>query len=196
MDRFRDQLKLALMHSARERRLVAYGRDDQEPGRFCVGWFMRFEDDAAIFVDVPKDVFGGRELKIAMHDVEWIRTDTPYLRGLEQIWLAGEAYDFQRGGETFFEFEYIETVLKEAWEAGHVVELKHLKDELSGMVQILDIDEETVCLQDLLDDDASSFGTRMCRIKDIEWVLRNSAKCFKMELLLGMPRRSEHHAER
>lgn len=196
MNRYRNPIMMALLHSARERRLVAYARIDHAPGRFCVGWFVRFDNDDAVFLDVPQEVFTGTEIAVPADEILWIRTDTPYLRGLEQIWLTGDPFNCVAVGETFTEFEYVETILKEAWEAGHVVEVRHRQDPTPSLVQVLDLDEEFVYLQDLLEDDASSFGVRWCRIRDLESVHRDSAKCFKMELLLGMPRRFGHPAER
>ena len=196
MNRYRNPIKMALLHSARERRLVAYGRKDHTPGRFCVGWFVRFDDEDAVFLDVPQEVFTGVEVPVPVDELEWIRTDTPYLRGLEQIWLTGDPYNADASGETYSEFEYIETVLKEAFEAGHVVEMRHRQDVSPALVQVLELDEEFACLQDLLEDDASSFGVRWCRVREIATVHKDSAKCLKMELLLGMPRRFEHPAER
>lgn len=195
MSRFEEQIQLALMHSARERRLVAYHRCDQEPGFFCVGWFLRFEEGEAIFRDVPKDVFSDEEVVVSLQEIEWIQTDTPYLRGLEQLYVGGEAIATGMDGRLYTELEYVETLLRDAWESGRVIEIA-LEDDEFNCAQVLDVDQDAALIQEFFLDDASAMGTRWCRIPSIWAVRAHSSQCLKLEALLGMPARSEFQVER
>ncbi|MBL8059484.1 MAG: hypothetical protein JNK63_02070 [Chthonomonas sp.] len=188
-------MAMALLQARRDNRLVAYARQDQVGGCFCCGWFLRFEDDFAIFLDVPSECFGGLETEVHLAELLWVMIDSPYLRGLEQLWMVSDPTQSAIGRQ-FTEFEYIETVLKEAWEQGQVVSIR-LSDDCDAIrVQVLEVEGNFVCVQELNDDDASSQGIRWCRTRDLLQVEKDSAGCLKMEALLGMPRRVTQPAER
>ncbi len=187
---------MALLQSSRERRLVAYHRHDQEVGFFCVGWFDRFEGTEAIFADVPKEVFGGDSVGVDLDNIAWIQQDTPYLRGLEQVWAAGCPPLHTTSGETFKELEYIETVLFESLENGQVVEIELKSADCRLLAQVHDVENDAVFLQEFFDDDASSYGSRWCRIGDIAVLRKHTDTCIKLEILLGLPQRFRQHLER
>lgn len=189
MRRFEDHLMQVLKESARDRRMVAYHHACQEPSQYCVGWFLRLEGDMVRFLDVPECVFGGEEVLISLSQLEWIQLDTPYLRGLEQLWMGGEILDTTVDGQTYRETEYIETVLLEAEKSAEVLEL-NLEGEGCLLAQVLFADESTVAFQEIHEDDASVQGTRCCRLAQLGSVVRNSSRCQKTEVLLGLPRAS------
>lgn len=188
-------IEQALVRANREHRLVAYACDDQSDGAFCCGWFLRFDDDRAIFLDVPRNAFGGDEIEVLLDSIHWITTDSPYLRGLEQLWLVGDPYH-QASKKAYSEYEYIETVLNEAWENGQVVSTLHETSDAWHLSQVSEIAGEFVCLQDLDEDDASSQGLRWTSMRNLKCVVKDSELCFKMEALLGMPNRLTQTADR
>lgn len=188
-------IAMALLQANEENRLVAYSRDDQGADSFCCGWFLRFDDECAVFLDVPADVFGGQEVMVDLSSIEWITIDSPYLRGLEQLWLVGSPPN-PVPSRAYTEFEYIETVVKEAWENGQVVSAQYKYGSSEVRVQVLDLEGDIVCLQELSDDDASSQGARWCRIQDLICIEKDTVQCLKMESLLGLPRRATQVVER
>ena len=144
---------------------------------------------------MSRECFGGVEIEIELSLLRWVMVDSPYLRGLEQLWMVCDPNQTATG-RSFTEFEYIETVLKEAWEQGQVVSVQQREDSDTVRVQVLELEDGYACLQELNDDDASSQGVRWCRVRDLMWVEKDSEGCLKMEALLGMPRRVTQAAER
>lgn len=89
MSEFEQQIVEILERAKADSLLVAYHREDQEPGYFCCGFFREVEDGFAIFDDVGKFGYSDNEdaeAEAEISAISWVEVDTPYLHGMQTIY--------------------------------------------------------------------------------------------------------------